>query len=112
MTKINFEAKSDRSLLEMTTQAVNDIKEDDLPEIKQHLKSLNGAIGDHEARIIKLEIKRKMEKEMVSNPSNNPGSRLLPDRLAWLAQGWTGAILTIAAIFSIIYALGSVFGLW
>jgi len=112
MSKINFKAESDRSLLELTAQAVNDINEEKLPAMVRELKDLNGTVRQHETRIVKMETKQKMI-HPGNNPGSNPGvqSRLL-DMLANIGGGWVAAILTIAALVTIIYHVGRVFMWW
>ena len=47
MARINFETQTDRGLLELTAQTVNDMNE--------HLVKMNGTLSKHETRLTKLE---------------------------------------------------------
>lgn len=110
--KIDFEAKTDRELLILTAQKSNEMSEEKLPAMQKELEELNGTVRDHETRLVKVETKQK-----IFRPKNNPGSNLgiqtkLLDKLTSIGGGWVAAILTIAALVTIIYHTGRAFAWW
>jgi len=93
MARINFEAQSDRDLLVMTAQTVNDISE--------HLVKINGTLLKHETRLGKL------EGRPACMPTKSPVTRFVD------AVGKGGAFVILGSILAgIVIALAEHFGWW
>ena len=91
MARINFKTETDRSLLEITAQTVNDIS--------AHLEKMNGTLLKHEVRLTKL------ESRTYYNPIKSPVSMLIDS----VGRGGTIAILgslIAGAIYAFVSAMG------
>ena len=65
---INFDAKTDRELLVLAVQRLNEIYEVEIPDLKQRTSLANGKGKDLELRLTKLETKCTLACADVSSP--------------------------------------------
>lgn len=63
----NLENLSDRELILLTAQSLEQVAKVDIPEIKQQLKDGHHTLEDHGIRIVKLETTRKVERRFLDS---------------------------------------------
>ena len=94
MGEINFEAKTDRELLLLTAQKVNDITEIELPLVRTEIKEIQKQMADDRKW-------RECVTKKIQKPFNFVNTKFLT------IVGGTGLIIGTA-----VYELGRRFGWW